>query len=483
MLEIQPSSPTQSWTDLLAYSQEMFPDNALNSHRTLSTCGINFDYSNQKITDKTLGLLLDLADQCKVREKIHALMRGDRVNFSENKPALHTALRAARATPLLIDGQDIMPAIMAARKKMQQMVEKIRDHKWLGFSGQPIRDIVNIGIGGSDLAARLCLQALRELSSGELRYHFITDADPKTFDHTVKQLQPETTLFIVSSKSFTTEETLYNASKALNWIGKDHSKQHFIAVTANTDKAISWGVHHILPIWDWVGGRYSLFSAINLITAIAVGQDNFDQLLAGANSMDQHFNSAEFSLNLPVMLALIGVWNHNCLKINNLLILTYSQQLEHLVPYIQQLEMESNGKSMDVHGNPIMHTTSPIIWGGSGNQAQHSYYQLLCQGTHKVCADFISLDIFSGEMINNMCLAKIQTLSQGITDPNHPEHKINSNVVLNHIRLQDCSPFTLGALIALYEHKVFVQSVIWNINPFDQPGVESAKLHRRTYGL
>ena len=197
MLEIQPSSPTQSWTDLLAYSQEMFPDNALNSHRTLSTCGINFDYSNQKITDKTLGLLLDLADQCKVREKIHALMRGDRVNFSENKPALHTALRAACATPLLIDGQDIMPAIIAARKKMQQMVEKIRDHKWLGFSGQPIRDIVNIGIGGSDLAARLCLQALRELSSGELRYHFITDADPKTFDHTVKRLQPETTLFIV----------------------------------------------------------------------------------------------------------------------------------------------------------------------------------------------------------------------------------------------------------------------------------------------
>lgn len=331
-------------------------------------------------------------------------------------------------------------------------------------------------MGGSDLGPRFSIHALANLAAKHLRYHFVSDVDPYALDNVIQHLKPETTLFIVSSKSFTTKETLYNAKKALAWV--NHPTQidkHFIAVTANVTKAKESGFGHVLPIWEWVGGRYSLCSAISLITAIAIGYDQFSQILAGAHSMDKHFRDTAFSANLPVLLGLTGIWNNNFLHIHNLLILVYTQQLDYFVPYIQQLDMESNGKSIDKHGRAVNHATGPIVWGGLGNQAQHSYYQLLCQGTHQVAADFVTVKSFNSELINAMSEAKRQILAHGVHEPENPNGYIPGNKPVNHIQLADCSPFTLGQLIALYEHKIYTQSVIWNINAFDQPGVESAK--------
>ncbi len=441
-----------------------------------SSCNIHLDYSNQRVTAKTLELLIELADSCCLRDKIHALMRGDNVNISENRPALHTALRASSDIPILVNGHNVMLDVMAARKKMQIIVEQIREKQWLGFSGKPITDIVNIGIGGSDLGPRFSLKALEDFTEKALGYHFISDSDPSSFTSAMAKLAPETTLFIVSSKSFTTQETLYNARKAMEWIGPEqHHEKHFIAITADSKKAHQFGINTVLPIWDWIGGRYSFCSAINLITAIAIGFEQFNQLLAGANSMDEHFQKSDFATNLPVLLALIGIWNNNFLHIHNLLIWTYTQLFTHFVPYIQQLDMESNGKSIDNQGKAINHATSPLIWGGMGNQAQHSYYQMLCQGTHKVTADFISLNAHTGQIINNICDAKIRVLTAGVNDQENQSYYIPGQLPVNHIRISHYTPFTIGALAALYEHKVFVQSVIWDVNPFDQPGVESAK--------
>ncbi len=441
-----------------------------------SVCNISLNYTNQHITTETLALLFTLAEQCGLRDKINALMTGGIVNPSENKPALHTALRAPNDTAVWVDGQDVMTEIIATRTKMKFIVEQIREKRWLGFSGKPITDIVNIGVGGSDLGPRFCLTALVEFTSPDFNYHFISDADPTSFNQVIAKLKPETTLFIISSKSFTTPETLYNAKKAIAWIDNpQHVEKHFIAVTANPQKANQFGINNVLPIWSWVGGRYSSCSAINLITAIAIGFEQFNRMLAGANSMDTHFLNSEFSCNLPVLLALIGVWNNNFLNIHNLLLLTYARQLELFLPHIQQLDMESNGKSIDNQGKSVNYATGPIIWGGLGNQAQHSYYQLLCQGTHKVTIDFITLDTFKNEIINDICGTKMKVLSYGVNHQENPNGFIPGNIPLNHIGIQDASPFTIGALIALYEHKIFTQSVIWDINPFDQPGVESTK--------
>lgn len=312
--------------------------------------------------------------------------------------------------------------------------------------------------------------------------HFISDADPHAFSDVCDQLHPETTLFIISSKSFTTKETLYNMKKAFAWVNKpEHMDKHFIAITANEDKARDYGFSTILSIWDWVGGRYSLTSAINLITAIAIGFDQFTQLLEGANQMDQHFQTQELHDNMPVIMALIGLWNINFLRISSFLFLIYTKRLALFVPYLQQLDMESNGKSVDIHGRNVTYSTGPVIWGGLGNQAQHSYYQLLCQGTHKVAIDFISSEEFEGSLIDSYCKAKMHALSEGV-DNGDPRSYIAGGIPMNHIRLKSCTPASIGALIALYEHKIFVQSLLWNINAFDQPGVESAKRLRQMAG-
>ncbi|AHE66650.1 glucose-6-phosphate isomerase [Legionella oakridgensis] len=473
------------WKSLEDHAQTLHAQTLNRSHqrapcptRQYTACNIRLDYSHQHVTDHTLELLFSLAKRCSLQEKIQGLLTGDKVNLSENRPALHTALRAPEHTEIWVDGHNIMEDVIVARHKMKALVEQIRNKQWLGFSGQPIRDIVNIGMGGSDLGPRFCIKAFADYRSPDFGYHFISDADPNSFNNAVAMLNPETTLFIVSSKSFTTQETLYNARKAMAWIGHPkHYDRHFIAVTAQVEKAYQFGIPTVLPIWNWVGGRYSFCSAINLIGAIALGYESFNQILAGAHSMDQHFQHSQFSDNLPILLGLLGVWNNNFLSFHNLLILTYAQQLEQLMPYIQQLDMESNGKSIDNQGNPVRCATGPLVWGGPGNQAQHSYYQLLCQGTHKVAADIITLKSFEGQIINDMAAAKIEVLAYGVHDKD-PNAFISGNLPLNHLCLEDCSPFTIGALIALYEHKIFTQSIIWDINAFDQPGVESAKRTR-----
>lgn len=474
------------WEQLGIHAKSLIDNQAFKPQQAsliASACNITLDFSHQCMTAHTLSLLNQLAQSSHLKENIRALMRGEEVNRSEKRPALHTALRAASDDSILVNDIDIMHDVVTARSQMHYISGLIREKKWLGFTGKPITHIVNIGIGGSDLGPRFCLKAFAHLISPELQFHFISDVDPTSFNQAVKHLPKETTLFIVASKSFTTQETLHNAHKALNWLGnKDYLATNCIAVTANVAKAHAFGIKTVLPIWDWVGGRYSLSSAINLITAIAIGYDAFDQMLSGARAMDKHFHDTEFSNNLPVLLALIGVWNNNFLHRHNLLILTYAQQLEYWVAYVQQLDMESNGKCIDNQGNRVPYATGPVIWGGLGNQAQHSYYQLLCQGTHQhqIVADFITLNEHNHDLINEMCTSKIAVLTTGVNDPKNPNGNIHGNLFLNHIQLKDASPFTIGALVALYEHKVFAQSVIWNINPFDQPGIDSAKRFKKS---
>ena len=448
-----------------------------NEHFLASACGIQLDYSNQRITNKTLSLLMNLAEERHLKTKIEALFQGDTVNLSEKRPALHSALRAPADHAIFVENKNIMPDVISARQSMEQIAEQIRAKKWLGSTGKQITDIINIGIGGSDLGPRFCVNALSDLMTNDLNLHFISDADPASFLQTINNLNPETTLFIISSKSFTTQETLYNAKKAIAWLGdKQTIPQHIIAITANREKAIQLGIQTIIPIWSWVGGRYSLCSAISLITAISIGFNNFEQLLRGAHDMDQHFQHSDFSNNLPVLLALLGIWNNNFLHISNLLFLIYSKQLELLVPHLQQLDMESNGKSLDNRGRAVNYRTGPIVWGGLGNQAQHSYYQLLYQGTHKITTDFISVRKNDGQIINDLCKLKMKLLVEGSgSNQNNHDNFIPGNMPLNHLQLDSCSPYTIGALTALYEHKIFVQSVIWDINPFDQPGVTDTK--------
>jgi glucose-6-phosphate isomerase len=326
------------------------------------------------------------------------------------------------------------------------------------------------------LGPLFCIDALSDYVTDTLKFHFISEIDPNVFAKVTAKLNPETTLFIISSKSFTTPETLCHMENAFAWVNQnEHRDKHFIAVTANIKKAQEHGFHHILPIWDWVGGRYSSCSSINLITCIAIGFEQFSAMLTGANSMDNHFKKTKLSKNLPVLLALLGIWNINFLNNNNLLVLTYADDLKYFVSYLQQLDMESNGKSINKQGRWIDYNTGPIIWGGPGNQAQHSYYQLLCQGTHKISADLISIKTFDNEAINQMCLDHSKVLTKGSAEDENPHSYIPGEVSVNHISLTACTPETLGALIALYEHKIFVQGVVWNINSFDQPGVESSK--------
>lgn len=442
----------------------------------LNSTAIRLDFSHQKIDDNCLALLLDLARECHLGEKIAGLCRGDITNKSENKPALHTALRCNNDETIYVNGKNIIPDILATRDNMRLISNKIRAGDWLGYSGKAITSIVNIGIGGSDLGPRFCVDALSDYRANHLSYHFVSDADPTSFNHAIANLNPETTLFIISSKTFTTPETLYNAKKAFAWIGNSPARhKHFIAITANIENAINFGIDTVLPIWAWIGGRYSLCSAINLITCIAIGYDQFTELLAGANEMDRHFQTRQLHENMPVIMALTGLWNINFLHIPSLLMLVYAKQLDKIVPYIQQLDMESNGKSVDINGRAINYATGPIVWGGLGNQAQHSYYQLLCQGTHNIAADFISIQTFSDELVNIFCEKKIQVLSEGISATNDLQGFIRGGMPINHIGLTSCSPFCLGSLVALYEHKIYTQSVIWNINPFDQAGVESIK--------
>lgn len=469
-----------SWKALVQQALDFAGQKKTQHFPPLSAANITLDYTTQRISDTALYFLQQLASECQLESMIQSLFEGEPVNSAEKKPALHTALRMPPQTALWINGNDIIPDIVATRNKMRTISERIRAGEWLGYSNKPITDIINIGIGGSQLGPQFCLHALAEQSLSSLSYHFISDMDPIAFNRITKKLNPETTLFIIASKSFTTAETLYNLKKALAWIKHPEAlDRHFIAVTANPEKPQAFGINNVLPIWDWVGGRYSVCSAINLITCIAIGFELFSELLQGAHSMDEHFRNTPFSHNLPVHLALLGIWNSNFLKTHQLLVLTYGHALDYFVPYIQQLDMESNGKSIDMQYRAVNYTTGPTVWGGSGNQAQHSYYQLLCQGTHRIAVDLISIDSNEEIPVNHLCLAQKEVLFKGVYNAQKPNNAIPGNISMNHLRLQDSTPKSLGALIALYEHKVYVQSIIWHINAFDQPAVESSKLKER----
>ncbi|AEV64980.1 glucose-6-phosphate isomerase [Pseudomonas ogarae] len=473
---------------------------------TLSSCGLFLDYSKNLINAQTRDLLVGLANEVDLKGAIKSLFEGEIVNASENRPALHTALRRPVGDKLLVNGVNVMPDVHKVLNQITDLVGRIHDGLWRGYTEKPITDVVNIGIGGSFLGPELVSEALLSYAQKGVRCHYLANIDGSEFHELTMKLRAETTLFIVSSKSFNTLETLKNAQAARAWYlaqGGSEAElyRHFIAVSSNNAAAVAFGIReeNIFPMWDWVGGRYSLWSAIGLPIALAIGMSNFKELLSGAYSMDQHFQSAPFEQNMPVLLALLGVWYGNFWGAQSHAILPYDHYLRNITKHLQQLDMESNGKSVRLDGTPVSTDTGPVIWGGVGCNGQHAYHQLLHQGTQLIPADFI-VPIVSFNPVSDHhqwlyanCLSQSQALMLGKTraeaeaelrDKGASEEevqKLASHKVIpgnrpsNTLVVERISPRRLGALVALYEHKVFVQSVVWGINAFDQWGVELGK--------
>jgi glucose-6-phosphate isomerase len=459
------------------------------------------DLSRQRLTAATLRHLLQLADSCDLAGWIEALFTGERINHTENRAALHTALRLPANATLMHRGEELVAQVQTDLARMQRRVEQLHQGQWRGFSGEPIDTLVNVGVGGSDLGPMMVCQALDSFQPAQARRittHFISSMDGSQISGLLDQLDPARTLFVIASKSFSTADTLANAATALDWLVRASglppellSRHHFIAVTANAARAEAWGIpmDNQLHFRDWVGGRYSLWSTIGLAIAVRIGMEGFRQLLDGAHRMDLHFRHTPFSHNLPVLLALTEVWNINFLGIHAHAILPYDGRLAHLPAYLEQLEMESNGKSVDRQGKRIDYHTCPVLWGEIGPNAQHAFYQLLHQGSEAVMCDFIvparryadQSDALQSQhrltLANCLAQARVLALGDAAVDQSHatPWQRYRGNQPSTLILLDELTPASLGALIALYEHKVFVQSVIWNINPFDQWGVELGK--------
>jgi glucose-6-phosphate isomerase len=476
------------------------------SQFTLSSCGLFLDYSKNLINTETRDLLVKLANEVGLKEAIKAQYDGELVNSSEGRPALHTALRRPVGDKLLVNGVNVMPEVHKVLNQITDLVGRIHDGLWRGYTEKPITDVVNIGIGGSFLGPELVSEALLSYAQKGVRCHYLANIDGSEFHELTMKLRAETTLFIVSSKTFTTLETLKNATAARAWYlaqGGSEAElyRHFIAVSSNNAAAVAFGIReeNIFPMWDWVGGRYSLWSAIGLPIALAIGMSNFKELLSGAYSMDQHFLTAPFEQNMPVLLGLLGVWYGNFWGAQSHAILPYDHYLRNITKHLQQLDMESNGKSVRQDGTPATTDTGPVIWGGVGCNGQHAYHQLLHQGTQFIPADFI-VPIVSFNPVSDHhqwlyanCLSQSQALMIGKTRSeaeaelrdkglseeevqNLAPHKvIPGNRPSNTLVVERISPRRLGALVAMYEHKVFVQSVIWGINAFDQWGVELGK--------
>jgi glucose-6-phosphate isomerase len=451
--------------------------------------GLFVDYSKNKISPSVLSELLKLAQESPLQSKIEQMYSGDQINASEARPVLHTALRNRSNSAVMVDGQNIMPQINAALQRIEIFSDAVRNGKWLGFSGQRIKNIVNIGIGGSHLGPNMVCRALLDYQHHQLRCFFVSNVDSSHIQKTLKYLKQEETLFIVSSKSFVTQETHINACTSKKWFlehaqtTEENITQHFVAVSANIEAAVAFGIDrkNIFEFWDWVGGRFSLWSSIGLPIAMSIGYSRFVELLEGAHELDKHFFEAPFENNLPVLLGLIGIWNINFQAADSQAVIPYDQQLTQFPVFLQQLDMESNGKSIDVNGAAISYATAPIIWGQTGSNGQHAFFQLLHQGTRFVPIDFIaSLSQSSDTPEHNMALltnmlaqAEAFMLGTGDVDPSY--HYCEGNKPSNVILMDKITPKNIGALIALYEHKVFVQGVIWNINSFDQWGVQLGK--------
>jgi len=468
------------------------------------------DFSKNRITDETLGLLLNLAKEAKLENWRDRLFSGDKINFTENRSALHIALRNRSNKPILLDGKDIMPNVNKVLAQMKSFSNDVRNGKTKGYTGKKIKSVVNIGIGGSDLGPAMVCEALKSYGTKDITPHFVSNIDGADIAQTLELCDPETTLFIVASKTFTTQETMTNAYSARAWLLKQSKNQesiknHFVAISTNEAAVEKFGINkdNMFEFWDWVGGRYSLWSAIGLSIAIFIGMEKFEQLLSGAHDIDNHFKDAPLHENIPVMLALIGVWYINFFQLNTHAVLPYDQGLSLFPSYLQQADMESNGKFIDRNGEKIQYHSGPILWGESGTNGQHAFYQLIHQGTEVVPSDFI-MPIHSHYSIGNNgnehhkilianFIAQTQSLMMGKTDKEArtelknqsldekiiktltPHKTFEGNRPSTSILFDKLTPKSLGRLIAIYEHKIFTQGVIWNINSFDQWGVEYGK--------
>lgn len=464
-----------------------------------------FDYSKNLIDDTTFELLLKLAEECQLKEAINAMFSGEKINETEGRAVLHTALRDFSPNPILVDGENIKPNIKRVLDHMKTFSEEVISGSHKGFTGKEITDIVNIGIGGSDLGPVMVCSALKHFKT-RLNVHFVSNVDGNHIAETIKTLDPETTLFIIASKTFTTQETMTNAESAKAWFLKSGEQKdvakHFVALSTNIASVKDFGIaeENIFEFWDWVGGRYSLWSAIGLSISLAVGYDNFEELLKGAHETDDHFKTADFNKNVPVLMALLGVWYRNFFDAGTYAILPYSQYLDRFPAYLQQGDMESNGKCVDRNGEFVEYETGPIIWGEPGTNGQHAFYQLIHQGTELIPADFIAyvnspnhVSDHQEKLLANF-FAQTEALAFGKTEEEAKaelqqagkteeqvvrllNYKVfHGNTPTNSLLINDLTPFSLGQLIALYEHKIFVQGIIWNVFSFDQFGVELGKV-------
>lgn len=477
---------------------------------TLTAGGLFLDFSKNFLTKETLSLLLELAKECDLEKIRDRMFEGDKINTAEHRAVLHTALRAPRYEKVLVDGKNVIPDIQAVLDQMRRFSEKIHSGEWKGFTGKPITDIVNIGIGGSDVGPRMVCQAMRPFHIKELNVHFVANVDGHDLDMVLNRVRPETTLFIIASKTFTTLETMLNAHSARSWFLNHGTirdiQKHFVAISTNREAVEKFGIHHdnLFPFWDWVGGRYSVWSAIGLPVVLAIGYNHFTEFLAGAHAMDVHFRYAPLASNMPVLLGLTGIWNRNFLGCTSVSVAPYLQDLVSFPRYLQQLEMESNGKQVQKNGEPVTYGSCPVIWGNVGTNGQHAYFQLLHQGTEIIPVDFIvalsphhTLAKHHSALLAN-CFAQSEALMKGKTadqvrtdleasgmspqeiENQIPQRTFPGNRPSNTILMNVLRPETLGALMALYEHKTFVQGVIWNINSFDQWGVELGKVLAQT---
>ena len=466
---------------------------------TAEAAGLYFDYSKNRITDETLELLLQLAHECGLRERIDAMFRGEKINITENRAVLHVALRAPKDAVITVDGVNVMPQVHAVLGRMTEFSNRVRSGEWTGYTGKRIRSVVNIGIGGSDLGPVMAYEALKHYSLRDITFRFVSNVDSSDFAEAVVDLDPAETLFIVSSKTFTTLETMTNANSARAWsvaaFGGDEQSvaRHFVAVSTNAKEVSKFGIDtaNMFEFWDWVGGRYSMVSAIGLSNMIAIGPENFRAMLDGFHAMDEHFRTAPFERNLPVLMGLLIVWYDDLFEAETVAVLPYEQYLKRFPAYLQQLTMESNGKHVTLEGAGVHYQTSPVYWGEPGTNGQHSFYQMIHQGTKLIPCDFLAFM----ETLNpigrhhDMLMANVfaqaealafgktlqQVKAEGTPDWLAPHRVFEGNRPSNMILAQRLTPAILGALVALYEHSVFTQGTIWRINPFDQWGVELGK--------
>ena len=506
---VKPLARRQAWKALQAHAKTirevhlrtLFLDDPQRGTRmTAEGAGLFFDYSKNRVTDETISLLVQLAQESGIQERIDAMFRGDKINVTENRAVLHVALRAPRDASIAVDGENVVPKVHAVIDQMTEFANRVRSGEWKGHTGKRIRHVVNIGIGGSDLGPVMAYEALKHYSERSMTFRFVSNVDGTDFVEAVRDLSAEETLFIVSSKTFTTLETMTNANSAREWslsgLGGDPASvaKHFVAVSTNAEAVTKFGIDtaNMFPFWDWVGGRYSMFSAIGLSTMLAVGSEHFRAMLDGAHQMDEHFRRTPLAQNLPALMGLLTIWYNNFFGAQTVAVLPYEQYLKRFPAYLQQLTMESNGKHVTLNGKDVSYETSPVYWGEPGTNGQHSFYQLIHQGTKVIPCDFIAFHHSLNPLgrHHDLLLANVfaqaealafgktaaEVQQEGTPDWLVPHRVFEGNRPSTTILAEQLTPAVLGKLVALYEHSVFTQGVIWHIDSFDQWGVELGKV-------